>query len=104
MDEERSDERIQIIFEETFNTKNEASISAMQVIKNFCGYDEPNIRMKEDGDIAQGANIYNEARRSVYLDLRQYLTDEILYEVEIKRRKKMGKKKGYSGGKKKSKE
>lgn len=87
------DGKIQLIFSEVFNLKNDASVTALQVIKALCGYDQSNIRLNGNGDIASGVNLYNEGRRSVYIDMRKHLSDAMLTEVEIKRRLKHGAKK-----------
>ena len=92
-DKEKNDAKMRVIFGEVFNLKNEASINALQVIKSFSGFDQSNVYMDQTGDIAEGVNLYNEGRRSLYLDIRKHLSDDVLFEVEIKRRAENAKKK-----------
>lgn len=84
----KNDSKMRVIFDQTFNLKNEASISALQVIKAWSGYDMPNRPLTTQGDLAELSVIHNEARRGLYLEMRKYISDDVLNEVEIKRRYK----------------
>lgn len=49
-----------------------------------CGFLENSVVMGKDGIISSNT-VYNEARRSVYLELRRYFDPETLLNIEIKR-------------------
>jgi len=54
----------------------------MKAVKDICGYELPTIFMDMERRISTEGMIYNEARRSVYLDLRKCMTDRLLNTIE----------------------
>jgi hypothetical protein len=73
--------QLRTILTQTFKTAN--GVRCLKLIKELSGYDKPNVIKGSDGDLALHAMVYNEGRRDVYLELRKFLSDDILNKVEI---------------------
>lgn len=57
-------------------------------LKNICGQAHSSIVVNsQTGEVNQTSTLVNEARRSVYLDIRKLLTDEVISLVETKEEK-----------------
>lgn len=62
---------------------NNEGIFILKWLLNLCGFKSNSVCFKKDLDINYLATIYNEGRRDLYLNLRQYLSEELLIKVEI---------------------
>lgn len=72
---------------ECFSTA--AGKKVLYFLMNECGFLDSSIYFDNNGAMKQNEIIYNEARRNVYLTLRQFLNTrpDILIDVEIKKLK-----------------
>lgn len=73
--------KLRTILGQTFNNDN--GIRTLKLIKELSGYDKTNIVKNLDGTISTDAMLYNEGRRDIYLELRKFLSNNILTKVEI---------------------
>ena len=78
---EESEKALREILYQTF--KSDPGNRVLAYLYHTCGYGEPNIINKPDGSINAEAMMYNEGRRSVYMELRNFIDPEILKKVEI---------------------
>ena len=53
-------------------------------LMNECGFLLPSILFSREGNILSESTVYNEARRSLYLELRKYLDVDSLINLEIR--------------------
>lgn len=76
-------QRIQLMrdLSETFSTT--AGRRTLRFLMEQCGYQKYNtFENGETGDLLVQSMLFNEARRGLYLDLRQFIPQEILIAVE----------------------
>lgn len=90
--------KLKTLFIQVFN--NEPGYRVLQFIMNeLCGYQLPNTSMTAMGDLSVHAMLHNEGRRGVYLDLRKFLSEDILKKVELDQGVYAGKSKKKGRGK-----
>jgi hypothetical protein len=83
-EKQKNKEKLKIMsyFNKTFAS--EEGIKTLRYLKNTCGFDKISIVGNAvTGDINYRSTLYNEARRAVYLELRQFIKTEILKQVEF---------------------
>lgn len=81
--EELAKQRIQLTRDlgETFATS--SGRRTLRFLMDQCGYQKSNtFENGETGDLLTQSMLYNEARRGLYLDLRQFIPQEVLIAVE----------------------
>lgn len=78
--DQKEDKKIRTAFVSCF--KNDLDLVALKYIMDLCGYD------KNDNLVDGEISIWNKSRRNLWWQIRQLLTEEVLIEVEIKRRSK----------------
>lgn len=59
-----------------------AGVAFLKVLCERSGFVKSNIITNADGDVNYKAMIYNEGRRSMYLDLRPYIPESFIREIE----------------------
>ena len=63
--------------------KNDLCLKILKFTFDRSGVDKPNISRDDSGNIDTKAMMYNEGRRSLYLELRPFLTRAARIEIEI---------------------
>lgn len=64
--------------------KTDSGIEYIRYIRDICGFEKLSISMNPiSGEISERNTIYNEARRSVYLELRKYFPKKLLAKIEL---------------------
>ncbi len=70
-----------------FNTvvATEEGLDVFRFIMDICGYQKRSVLMdSQTGEVNKEATVYLEARRSIYLDIRQYISPKFLKKIEFK--------------------
>lgn len=78
----REDALLRKDLNETFATA--SGLRTLRWLMNLCGYQRPSVTADQNGSPVLEGTIYNEARRNIYLSIRQMLKQEILIPVENK--------------------
>lgn len=56
----------------------------LRFLMELCGYQKPSVVINnENSDVATMSTVYNEARRNLYLEVRDYIKPSILKDVEL---------------------
>lgn len=64
--------------------KIDAGIDYIRYIRDICGFEISSVNINPiSGEISERNTVYNEARRSVYLELRKYLPKKLLAKIEL---------------------
>lgn len=69
------------LFSQTFD--DQEAQDSLRVIYDLCGSNEVSVCRTTDGSVDTGATLYNEGRRSVWLDIRKLLPSYVLEYVEV---------------------
>ncbi len=79
--EEAAKKRLREIVGEVSGTA--AGIDFFKYFMEECGFHRPSTVMANSGDISDKATLYNEARRSLYLRIREYIPRKARIKIEI---------------------
>lgn len=69
------------LFSRTFEDRD--AQDSLRVIYDLCGSNEISVCRTADGSVDTGATLFNEGRRSVWLDIRKLLPSYVLEYVEV---------------------
>lgn len=65
----------------------EDGLFALRYLSVICGQNETSIVVNKDSEVVESSMLVNEARRSVYLDLRKIIRADIIKKAELKQYK-----------------
>lgn len=63
-----------------FNT--DSGIKILKLLRKSCNFDNVSTVLSQHGEINTNATIYNEGRRSIYIELRKYLNNDLRANAE----------------------
>lgn len=78
--------KLKTLFIQVFN--NEPGYKVLQfIMHDLCGFQSANVCYSSvTGDLVPNAMLHNEGRRGVYLDIRRFLSEDILKRVELNKK------------------
>jgi len=75
-----SENKVEVAANIVFAT--EEGKQVLRHLKNVCGFDVSSVVLNPDNEVQDRGTLFNEARRTVYLDLRKLIKPDILKDVE----------------------
>lgn len=77
------DDRLKKAYEDTFSST--AGKVVLQDLMKATGYQQINMVLNDDGAVNEAGSFYNEGRRALYLYIRNFVKEETLISVEIRK-------------------